>query len=128
MELRYFKMFLTIATIIILFLASFIGVMRFAYNMIFIEMYIIDALFVTGFLLFSIGLWKALGVGQLFDGFRYGYKMFKKGFAFINNNQDNDQDNSYLAFKKKRSEQETNVYWIAVLITGLLIAVLSMVI
>ena len=124
MELRYFKIFLTIATIIILFLASFIGIMRFAYNMIFIEIYIIDALFVTGFLLFSIGLWKALGVGQLFDGFRYGYKMFKKGFAFMNNNQ----DNSYLAFKKKRAEQETNVYWIAVLITGVLLGVLSMVI
>ena len=128
MELRYFKIFLTIATIIILFLASFIGIMRFAYNMIFIEIYIIDALFVTGFLLFSIGLLKALGVGQLFDGFRYGYKIFKKGFAFNNNNQDDNQDSSYLAFKKKRSEKESNVCWIAVLITGVLLAVLSMVI
>lgn len=126
MELRYFKIFLTIGTIILLFFASFLGIMRFGYNMIFIKANVIDALFVTGFIIFSMGLFKVLNTDQLFIGIRYTSRLWIK--ILKNEAKDNDEDNSYSAFKNKSLEKEKTIYWIAVLITGILIAVISMLI
>lgn len=126
MELRYFKIFLTIGTIILLFFASFLGIMRFGYNMIFIKANVIDALFVTGFLIFSMGLFKILDTDQLFIGIRYTSRLWIK--ILKNEAKDDDEDKSYSAFKNKSLEKEKIIYWIAVLITGILIAVVSMLI